>query len=1029
MSITARREANDPKEPSRTQSFTIGLRLNGSRFRLGYLVLSLLLVSSPVFGQNTLRLGSAAAPRASGPEGSEVVLPITLTHDVLDGVGGFQFSLQHPPELTLIDLEYIGPFLASDVMVFTNVQDDLGFGSIAVLFGSFGPPDPPVVADPLPPTGGASPIIALARYSVPSDIDPGVYEIEFAPSGFPPIGADLATPMGSVVPTTENGRVVAVGPPPSSEILSRLWFPGGASDTVTVTDSSGSEQTSIVAPGLLENPVAVSVDSAGVSWVLYAGDSAIPGNDPSDGLARFTSSGMFIDEIDTGPDPVSVVIDVRGDAWIAHSDDTLAVVARDGALLYGPGGLLGEALGSGGEYGPNVVDLAADSIGNVWVVAQGDLATSGALRKLNRDGEVAVDLASTYAPGDLPSDVAVDRDGFVWITLEGAGRVERRTAGGVLRDSAASALASRIAIRRDVAGNQNEAWVIGDGNLVRRIRTGGFGEPATVDTFSVATATQLTGLSISTLGEVWVADSGQGIAVGLDPITGDPVGSNPLLSSGEFRGDISGYTQVDLFSQVCDDPSFTIACDLDGDGFDNSSELEAGSDPYDAASFVPAFVPPVLELTCLSADSDTVTLSWTLPDGIIYDSITVTREAGTTFGVAGDAESFVDGVIPEGEYTYTVFGTIGGVDSEVVSCVVFSGPGALLSVADVTVAQTATTLFGLTAVPDAALGQAAFYTTDAGNGQIYGLSQNLQLLTVIPSPFGPDRVTAGIAYNPIEETLFVLSGDEGPVLVAEIPLTGPDNDPVVFPVEFPGGAPLMGPLGGMALGLDESTGKYSLVASDPNICEIWTIAVEIDRTMGLVLEDVSSFGDDMCGFGSGVALPPTTQESGGSLPGFGIGGGTVFVTTLEDGAPIVEELVVIPGAGSGVGFATGVFIPLGAAGFQTDTGGFEFDGSQLTIVGLSTSEVLGIFTGLVLFTRGDVNGDGNVDIADSQAILTYLFDPLGLPDQECLSPLDTNGDAQVNLTDALYLLFHLFGGGAPPPAPFPDAGFQEAGCT
>lgn len=73
-----------------------------------------------------------------------------------------------------------------------------------------------------------------------------------------------------------------------------------------------------------------------------------------------------------------------------------------------------------------------------------------------------------------------------------------------------------------------------------------------------------------------------------------------------------------------------------------------------------------------------------------------------------------------------------------------------------------------------------------------------------------------------------------------------------------------------------------------------------------------------------------------------------------------------------------------------------------------------------VFVRGDINNDGNVDIADAVFALGYLFsqgDPPPIP-----MALDVNNDGQNNVADAIYLLNHLFGSGAPPPAPFPLPG-------
>ncbi|MCA8959362.1 MAG: hypothetical protein KDC38_02565 [Planctomycetes bacterium] len=74
----------------------------------------------------------------------------------------------------------------------------------------------------------------------------------------------------------------------------------------------------------------------------------------------------------------------------------------------------------------------------------------------------------------------------------------------------------------------------------------------------------------------------------------------------------------------------------------------------------------------------------------------------------------------------------------------------------------------------------------------------------------------------------------------------------------------------------------------------------------------------------------------------------------------------------------------------------------------------------VAFLRGDINADGNVDIGDPIALLSYLFGGGASPG--CFAAADTNADAQNDVGDAVTLLSFLFDGASPPPDPFPDCG-------
>ncbi len=72
------------------------------------------------------------------------------------------------------------------------------------------------------------------------------------------------------------------------------------------------------------------------------------------------------------------------------------------------------------------------------------------------------------------------------------------------------------------------------------------------------------------------------------------------------------------------------------------------------------------------------------------------------------------------------------------------------------------------------------------------------------------------------------------------------------------------------------------------------------------------------------------------------------------------------------------------------------------------------------FLRGDCNDDGEVNLADAQCTLTWLF--AGPPKPGCIAALNTNGDEDVNIADPVFLLSFLFAGGPRLSAPYPDCG-------
>ena len=72
------------------------------------------------------------------------------------------------------------------------------------------------------------------------------------------------------------------------------------------------------------------------------------------------------------------------------------------------------------------------------------------------------------------------------------------------------------------------------------------------------------------------------------------------------------------------------------------------------------------------------------------------------------------------------------------------------------------------------------------------------------------------------------------------------------------------------------------------------------------------------------------------------------------------------------------------------------------------------------FLRGDTNEDGDVDISDASATLSFLF--TGAEQVSCDDALDANDDGGVDIGDPVYTLNYLFLGRAEIPAPFPRPG-------
>ena len=100
---------------------------------------------------------------------------------------------------------------------------------------------------------------------------------------------------------------------------------------------------------------------------------------------------------------------------------------------------------------------------------------------------------------------------------------------------------------------------------------------------------------------------------------------------------------------------------------------------------------------------------------------------------------------------------------------------------------------------------------------------------------------------------------------------------------------------------------------------------------------------------------------------------------------------------------------------------FASDGLNTTYADVTGLTVAGI---LPPFVRGDVDGDGSVNITDPIYLLNYLFRGGAAP--PCRAAADPNGGGDLDISDAVYILNYLFGEGAEPTAPFPRCERSEA---
>jgi len=197
----------------------------------------------------------------------------------------------------------------------------------------------------------------------------------------------------------------------------------------------------------------------------------------------------------------------------------------------------------------------------------------------------------------------------------------------------------------------------------------------------------------------------------------------------------------------------------------------------------------------------------------------------------------------------------------------------------------------------------------------------------------------------------------------------------------------------------------------------YSVSVEFPANLLQVVE-VTSAGTDAAGAEFFVPNWDNTVAPGGGWWTLGVvmsfsGGITLLpsaATTLANvtyavsgSAAIGTEIPVTPVSGAGFPTTDNIFVgSLGVALTPTLFGG------RITIAGN-------------LFSRGDANRDGAVNIGDAVAMLDYLFSSGPAP---CLDAVDANDDGTANIADPIGLLSYLFSGGEALPEPFPGAGID-----
>ena len=110
----------------------------------------------------------------------------------------------------------------------------------------------------------------------------------------------------------------------------------------------------------------------------------------------------------------------------------------------------------------------------------------------------------------------------------------------------------------------------------------------------------------------------------------------------------------------------------------------------------------------------------------------------------------------------------------------------------------------------------------------------------------------------------------------------------------------------------------------------------------------------------------------------------------------------------------------GTVDLQTETNLVEVFGFGSTGDVVGTAQITVVIDSLSLpFVRGDVRGDGRVNLSDAVTVLLHLFRGQSLG---CRDAADVDDDGSIRLDDVLAILEYLFRGGQAPELPFPSPG-------
>jgi hypothetical protein len=413
------------------------------------------------------------------------------------------------------------------------------------------------------------------------------------------------------------------------------------------------------------------------------------------------------------------------------------------------------------------------------------------------------------------------------------------------------------------------------------------------------------------------------------------------------------------------------------------------------------FLPGVQNISCdLGATvSPSVDLSWSNPE--TYTSIIVRRENTVIATLSGSATSYTDANASYGFTTYSVQAEQGAVPAAQIPC-------------QINIVPQSQGTFSCSQ-PDPESNQVLLSWTNGMDYDSISLTRNGVDIADLPG------TTTSYSDNgaAISSHIYTLTATAGGVSTAglECAITVLPPPPLGFTLNAPS----------VGAGFDPGTGTGSFSASltgiessantdYPNGVSGYSLALTFDGSLLLV----TSLDDSM--------VPTPLDFFDGQFGDGWVTAGAVVDFTGSSSIDMSDDSHLIA-----IQFSTN---PAGLMGQMTDVtsplnwqnglsgGGLPVD--NLIVVGSNAMAPAFVHGEITLspgaggtFTRGDINDDSVINIADAVAALSYLFS--GGP-ATCLDAVDTNDDGNANVADGVFLLSFLFSGGSAPPAPSPGCG-------